>query len=199
MTVISVFLVMNRYLNKNYMLLNFISYSIILLLLYIFYHKDFNFQIKDFKKNYKTYFKKYFKIFIIGIAGMLILNIIASYFNSGLSSNETLNRAVLNDEIFFYCLLSLCVGAPLCEEIITRFIFRKCINNKYIFAIFSGVLFASGHLMVASSIKELLFILPYGFIGVTLAYIYADSNNILSSAMFHSLNNFVTLIIIYFI
>ena len=94
-----------------------------------------------------------------------------------------------------YMIISAVLIAPLTEELIFRLNFRKIFNNNLIYIIFSGITFGAMHLSVATSILELLYIIPYSIPGFIFAYTYTKSKNIFVPISLHLLHNTFTLIL----
>ena len=112
-----------------------------------------------------------------------------------LPNNEEIVRSTL-DGTMFIILLNIGLVTPLCEEIIFRLNFKNLFKNKFIFSIVTGLIFALMHLVVSSSLIELIFIIPYFIMGFTLGYIYSDSNNLMNSILVHMINNVGTVLLL---
>ena len=82
-----------------------------------------------------------------------------------------------------------------CEEIIFRLSPSKMFNNKYVYIIFSGLMFGFAHVFLSSGI-QMLYILPYTSLGIAFSSIYAKEQNILCSILMHSLHNLICILII---
>ena len=168
---------------------------IILFIFIILFRKTIIPDFKEFKINFKNIFKDNFKYYIIVLSFMLLSNLLLSIFIQDIPTNEELNREIL--QTFFYSsLFSMVIVAPIIEEAITKIYFRKTFNNKWLFVIFSGLLFAALHMLASTTLIELLFIIPYMALGSSLAYIYYKSNNIWANILFHSLHNTIAIIIL---
>lgn len=149
----------------------------------------------DFKKNGHKYLKKYYRYYLIGLVIMIISNIIISSFVTT-STNEELNRFYLK-ELPIYSILSIVVMAPIIEECLTRIILKDTFKTSFLFYLFSGLIFGSLHLLSASSLNEIFYIIPYGALGFVFAMMYKKSNNIWTNIFFHSLHNFIAIMIIF--
>ena len=134
----------------------------LMIMLFIFYNKSIKENLKDFKSNFKTYIKDNFKYYVIGLLVMIISNIIISFFVEGNSTNETLIREYINI-MPIYMIFSSCIYAPFAEEMVFRKSLRNCFNNKVLYILLSGLIFGSMHLLSASSIVELVFLVSYTF------------------------------------
>ena len=124
----------------------------LMIMLFIFYSKSIKENLKDLKDNFKYY--------VIGLLIMIISNIIISFFVEGNSTNETLIREYINI-MPIYMIFSSCIYAPFTEEMVFRKSLRNCFNNKVLYILLSGLIFGSMHLLSASNLIELVFLIPY--------------------------------------
>lgn len=165
----------------------------LMIMLFIFYRKSIKENFKDFKSNFKTYIKDNFKYYVIGLLVMIISNIIISFFVEGNSTNETLIREYISI-MPIYMIFSSCIYAPFTEEMVFRKSLRNCFNNKVLYILLSGLIFGSMHLLSASSLVELVFLIPYSSLGCVFAYMYYKTNNIFVPMTFHMLHNTIIVI-----
>ena len=86
---------------------------------------------------------------------------------------------------------------PFTEEMIFRKSLRNCFNNKVLYILLSGLIFGSMHLLSASSIVELVFLIPYSSLGCVFAYMYYKTDNIFVPMTFHMMHN--TIIVLNYI
>lgn len=173
-----------------------ISDLIVIGILLIVYRKTL---IKDFKSYFKDFlnnFEQSFKYYIIGLAIMIISNlIIVVFINNQIASNEESVRSLI-DIVPLYMIFSVSIYAPITEELIFRKGIREIFNNKYLYIISSGIIFASMHLASENlSLNTLLYIIPYSSLGITFAYTYYKTNNIFSTIMLHSFHNTMAVIL----
>ena len=173
-----------------------ISDLIVISILLIVYRKTL---IKDFKSYFKDFlnnFEQSFKYYIIGLAIMIISNlIIVVFINNQIASNEESVRSLI-DIVPLYMIFSVSIYAPITEELIFRKGIREIFNNKYLYIISSGIIFASMHLASENlSLNTLLYIIPYSSLGITFAYTYYKTNNIFSTIMLHSFHNTMAIIL----
>jgi len=152
---------------------------------------DFN----DFKKNYKKYIKENIQYWLIGLFLMIISNILISFLVE-MPTNEEVNRELLFNSTI-PSIISMVIVAPILEELITRKSFKDVFKNQYIYIFISGLIFGSLHLLVAESLIECLYIIPYGILGCAFAKIYYNTNNIWSNIFFHALHNFIAILLIF--
>lgn len=165
----------------------------LMIMLFIFYSKSIKENLKDLKLNFKSYIKDNFKYYVIGLLIMIISNIIISFFVEGNSTNETLIREYINI-IPIYMIFSSCIYAPFTEEMVFRKSLRNCFNNKVLYILLSGLIFGSMHLLSASNLVELVFLIPYSSLGCVFAYMYYKTNNIFVPMTFHMVHNTIIVI-----
>lgn len=165
----------------------------LMIMLFIFYRKSIKKNFKDFKSNFKTYIKDNFKYYVIGLLVMIISNIIISFFVEGNSTNETLIREYISI-MPIYMIFSSCIYAPFTEEMVFRKSLRNCFNNKVLYILLSGLIFGSMHLLSASNLIELVFLIPYSSLGCVFAYMYYKTNNIFVPMTFHMVHNTIIVI-----
>jgi membrane protease YdiL (CAAX protease family) len=176
-----------------------ISIHLIFLIIIIFIYKDdLKENIKDFKKNGFTYIKKYINVFLFGIILMGISNIIVTNITGlEMSNNEEAVREYI--KLYpVYMAFSTVIYAPIAEEITFRKTIRGIINNKYLFILVSGFIFGFIHITGSDGVitlNDYLMSIPYMLMGGVFAYIYYDSDNILTTMSMHSIYNFVLLMI----
>ena len=180
----------------EYNMVNLIAYSLLLILLFIIYYKDFLFFINDFKQNYKKYIPKYLMIGFFGILLMNVSSILISNVVGNLPENEEAVRSTLGGAKIIILILNLGLVTPICEEVIFRLNFKNLFKNKYVFSIITGLLFSSMHMFGSQNFIEILYIIPYFIMGFILSYIYYDSNNLFNSIMVHMFNNILTLLLL---
>lgn len=165
----------------------------LMIMLFIFYSKSIKENLKDLKLNFKSYIKDNFKYYVIGLLIMIISNIIISFFIEGNSTNETLIREYINI-MPIYMIFSSCIYAPFTEEMVFRKSLRNCFNNKVLYILLSGLIFGSMHLLSASNLVELVFLVPYSSLGCVFAYMYYKTNNIFVPMTFHMVHNTIIVI-----
>lgn len=148
----------------------------------------------DFKNNGKKYIQNNYKYWIMGLGIMFISNIILNHY-IGIPVNEEINQNVLN-VMPVYATITMVIIAPIVEELLTRVILKKHFNI-YIYSLLSGLIFGSLHLLSITSPIEMLYIIPYGVLGFFFAFMYSKSNNIWTNITFHSLHNFIALMLFF--
>lgn len=164
--------------------------NLFLLLFMIFNFKDLlKEKFLDFTKNHKEYINKNIKVYLLGLGFMVISNlIILSFYESGPANEEAIRD--LFEVMPFYIFFASVIVAPICEELVFRQSFKELINNKYLFIIFSGVVFGAMHVVNSlTSLYDLFYIIPYSSLGLAFAYMLYKTKNIYVSMMFHLFHN----------
>ncbi len=170
--------------------------SLITLVTFIFLFKkvivpDFYKFKKDGLKNIDiTYY-----YYILGVMIMVLSNIIISFFYTSNPQNEiAVQETFLN--LPYYSLINTIIIAPITEELMCRTVLKNTFQKPIYYIILSGFLFGLLHVIfnIDYSLLELLYIIPYGFLGSMLALIYHKTNNIWTNITFHSFHNSVCVI-----
>ena len=186
---------------KNALLSNtayILAEVIITLILILLYRKDFKDKFKELKsKDGNKMILSSIKIWIIGLLFMIMLNAVLSVFITNISDNEAANRSVIVSH-YIYAITSMIVLTPICEEIIFRLSVSKIIDNKFLYVIFSGIIFGFAHVFDTTGLQA-LYILPYAALGMAFAYIYQKHKNILCTILMHGLHNLVCILLILFL
>lgn len=189
-------LLLHNFLEANNILqeVTYVFIDVIVLLIFIIIFRKIIFpNLKDFKKNWKKYINSSYKYYLYGLLVMAISNLIISHF-IGLPSNESGNREMLF-ELPISSVLAIVFFAPIIEELMTRVILKDKFSN-IIYYLLSGLIFASLHLIAATNVNELFYIIPYGALGYSFAVIYQKTNNVFTNIFFHSLHNLIAVLII---
>lgn len=170
----------------------FICLSFMLILFFIFNKsliKDFKEHIKHFKKNFSIGFK----IWGIGLTIMLLSNIIIGLIYPVEAANEV-NLQEMIRIMPLYMIFHTVIYAPFCEEIIFRKSIKNFINSDILYIFISGFSFGFVHILAdLSDALQLLYIIPYGALGISFAYTYVKTKNIYTSITFHMLHNFIAI------
>ncbi len=167
-----------------------IEYIVIFLIMVLLFRKQLIHDFKIFKSYFreynslvfKTWFKSLITMMIISLSIQLITNIETA------TNQESLNQMFTKLPILIMFLTM--VYAPVVEELMFRGVFRKFINNKYLFIIISGVIFGALHVIDDfKSVSELLYIFVYSSLGMYLASLYYKTNNLFTNMYFHFIQN----------
>ena len=187
-------------------LYNFMCNIVFMAIIFAIYHKRIIQEFKDYFKNFATNIETSLKYYFIGLAIMVISNLLIAIFFKGASANneETIRTMIKSYPI--YMIFSVSIYAPFVEESI----FRRSIKDivvtkkdnkltKYIYILISGLVFAALHVVgITKSVLDYLYIIPYLALGISFAALYHRTDNLFSTIIIHSLHN-TAAIILYFI
>lgn len=195
----------------NYSDFNYIDYAclntfielIMFVVVILFYKKYLKKDLVLFKLNKKDYIKKiisYFLIFLVVKYGVaLFSSLLLVMLGSDLVTSEN-QEAVVNlaKTLPFMMMISTSLLAPFVEEGIFRLGIKKVINNKYLFILVSGLVFGFMHIFPTELPLYVALIesLNYVTMGLLLAYIYNETDNIYVVVIIHALNNLLSMLMI---
>lgn len=167
-----------------------VGYDLItILILILIFFDEIQIHLKKLKSNHKKYFNEYLKYWFLALFLMSISNMLINTFTSQTASNQEAIDAIFKTNPL-YMFFSAVVIAPLLEELVFRFSFRKIINNDYLFMFVSGISFGLIHILSSENIlSELIFIIPYSIPGVIFAYTLVKSKNIFVPIGLHFIHN----------
>lgn len=152
--------------------------------------------VDDFKKINKDNLKKSYKNWLIGLGLMFVSNAIISIFIKDIATNEQYNRELLSS-MPIYAISVMVIIAPITEELVFRLSLKNSFKNKWIYAVVSGLIFGLVHLLSASNLIELLYIIPYGALGFFFAKSVYESDSIYSSIFTHITHNALMITILF--
>lgn len=192
---IFVLLFTTNYLSNTGIILQTISY--IILLMYFIYKYN-NYLKKDLKSFKTKYIKTILIYWLIGFILMLLFDYIINNYIiiNGISNNELNNLELIKNYTYIYP-ISVCILIPILEEIVFKLELKNKYKNKYLFIIVSAFIFTIPHLLSNTKLIELIYFIPYFTLGITINLIYSKTDNIYSSILAHMLHN--TIIVIYYI
>lgn len=162
------------------------------------YRKDFKGKFQELKNpdgNKKIIYS--LKTWGFGLLTMVIFNIILGIFIKDIAVNESANREVLLTHSL-YAITTMTILTPICEEIIFRLSPSKMIDNKYVYVLFTSVMFGFAHVLSATG-PQALYIIPYASLGAAFGLIYNKNQNILCSILMHSIHNLACVMIVLFL
>lgn len=195
----------------NYSDFNYIDYAclntfielIMFVVVLLFYKKYLKKDLVLFKLNKKDYIKKiisYFLIFLVVKYGVtLFSSLLLIMLGSDLVTSENQETVVtLAKTLPFMMMISTSLLAPFVEEGIFRLGIKKAINNKYLFILVSGLIFGFMHIFPTELPLYVALIesLNYVTMGLLLAYIYNETDNIYVVVIIHALNNLLSMLMI---
>ena len=195
----------------NYSDFNYIDYAclntfielIMFVVVLLFYKKYLKKDLVLFKLNKKDYIKKiisYFLIFLVVKYGVtLFSSLLLVMLGSDLVTSENQEAVVtLAKTLPFMMMISTSLLAPFVEEGIFRLGIKKVINNKYLFILVSGLIFGFMHIFPTELPLYVALIesLNYVTMGLLLAYIYNETDNLYVVVIIHALNNLLSMLMI---
>lgn len=175
--------------------LNLISNVVILSILFLLYQKELKKEFQVFKKNLSNNIDTGFKYWLIGLAGMMISNILITIiFQAGGANNEQQVQKMIQTAPLFM-LINAGLIAPINEELLFRKNFRNVLKNNLAFILISGIFFGYLHISSATSIEQIVYIIPYSSLGISFAIMYCKTHTIFTSISMHMIHNTILTIL----
>ena len=181
--------------NLNYLILTILSDIVLSFIFYLIYRKELKKDFNTFKNNFNKCFDSGLKYWLIGLSIMVIANILIAMFTP--LSNSTNEKSVqslipTNPALMF---IAAGIFAPIIEEITFRKTFQTIFKNKWTFALISFLVFGYIHVMNSNNPLELLYIVPYGSLGLVFALTDYETNTVFTSIMMHMIHNSMLIIL----
>lgn len=196
----SIFFIVLNIDTKNISDMKYIIYlsisNLILLGIYIYiYHKDLSKDFKEYFEDFNHNFDISLKYWLTGFGIMAISNIIISFvLKMTIAGNEENVRNFI-DVSPLLMLFNASIYAPIVEELTFRKSIREVISNKWFYALVSGLLFAFMHIMgYITSPIDIIYLIPYGALGISFALLYYKTNNIFSTITMHAMHNTIAIL-----
>jgi membrane protease YdiL (CAAX protease family) len=163
----------------------------------LIYLKDLKKDFKQFKTNYKKILLTTLKYWLVGIIIMIISSIIIALSGISDNTNQEANINMLKQAPIIEILCAVIFG-PILEELVFRRGLKNFTSNKHVYAITTGLIFAFIHIISSisnnSDIIMLIYLIPYGALGIAFGYAYKKTNNIFGTITFHSIHNLISLL-----
>lgn len=178
---------------------NLIANLIYLIILIYIFRKEIFFSFKNLKGNFKKILNIGFKYWSLGIFIMIVSNLVINLFifKGSIAENEEMARSIIIASPI-YGFISSVIIAPFLEEIIFRVSLKRVFNNKYIYAVFSGIIFGLMHAISGSPTwLDLVYIIPYGALGFAFGLMYAETDNVFTSVIMHTLHNLMSFSLVF--
>ena len=181
--------------NLNYLILTILSNIVLSFIFYLIYRKELKKDFNTFKGNFNKCFDSGLKYWLIGLSIMVIANILIAMFTP--LSNSTNEKSVQSLIPTSPALMFIAAGifAPIIEEITFRKTFQTIFKNKWTFALISFLVFGYIHVMNSNNPLELLYIVPYGSLGLVFALTDYETNTVFTSIMMHMIHNSMLIIL----
>lgn len=173
----------------------FISYILTILIIVLKFKDNLKEDLKNIKQDLKGNILKLLLIHFALIISMYIVNFILYSIIGNVSSNEQGIRSSLFSSPILIS-ISLCILGPITEELTFRYPYKNIKTNRKIAFVVYTLIFASMHIVVSSSLLNLLYIIPYTLLSLSFGYSFYKTNNIIPAIFFHILNNTFTIIIL---
>ncbi len=187
----------NKFSDLQLLLYSFACDIVFLIIIVLCYFKTLKKDFKPYFKNFLTNLEEGFKYYIIGLATMIVSNLIITFLLGGIAENEESVRSMI-DTLPFLMIIEVSLYAPFAEELLFRKSIRDAISNKWLYIFVSGFIFGALHVISSvdsNNLLNLLYLIPYCSLGFSFAYIYAKTNNIYSTICIHSLHNTATILL----
>ena len=178
-------------------IITLINDILFLSLLISIYHKSIKKNILQyFNHNLKENLKTSISYWLVGLGTMVASNLIISIVMNGqLAENEEAVRNMI-DTVPLYMLFQLAIYAPISEELIFRKSIRDIFDNKWLYALVSGLIFGGLHVISSiTNLTSLLYLIPYCSLGIVFGLLYYKTDNIFSTIVAHSIHNTLALIL----
>ena len=181
-------------------LLSTFSSTIVLFILFFIYRKDLIREFKIFKDNFIENIDIGFRYWMLGLFIMMISNVIITYFLKGGGANNEVAVQKMIKTLPWLMVIDAGIIAPFNEEIVFRKTLKDIFNNPIILCILSFLFFGGAHVISdAKTITDYLYIIPYGALGASFAYIYYKTNTVFTSMSMHIFHNTVLILLSIFI
>lgn len=175
------------------LIINDLIYITFLLLLF---KEDIKNGIKDLKQNFN---KKIILSLNCWIVGCLIMTISSYIISIIVNKDVSANEAIVRESIKLapvYMLFTCSIVAPIFEEMVFRKALDKLIKPKWLFILLSGLSFGLLHVLGSyTSALDFLYIVPYGAMGCSFAYLLTKTKNITLPIIIHMLHNTILVLV----
>ncbi len=183
--------------NDKQYLIYYSTSNLILLGIFIYiYRKALINDLSFFKEKYFSNLFISFKYWITGFIIMFISNLIITHIlKMNIAGNEISVRSFINISPLLM-IFNTCIYSPITEELAFRKSIKDCTANKWTFILVSGLLFGLLHIITyINSPLSLLYLIPYGSLGIAFSYTYYKTNNIYSTIAMHAMHNAIAIIV----
>lgn len=183
---------------KNWGIAYVSCYIIMIIILFKIFKDLLINDVKSFTKDIKNNWSNILIFTIIFTVLLYVSNYIIVKYLGSLSVNEIMSRNQLKNSPI---LIGLSIGilGPIVEEICYRLPYKKVENSRLLNFFVYTLIFALAHIAFNNGIKELLYLIPYLFLSLSIGYGFYKSNNIYVSIIIHILNNLANIMLILFL
>lgn len=182
--------------DKAYIIYLTLSNLILITIFILIYRKTLIDNFKKFIKKPLNILETSFKYWFIGFIIMVVSNLIITYIlNKGLAGNEQEVRNYI-DSFPLFMLFNTVIYAPLTEELTFRKSIKDITNNKWFYVLTSGLVFGMLHIVsYITNWTDLIYLIPYGSLGISFALLYYKTNNIYSTISMHAMHNLLAVVV----
>lgn len=179
-----------------------IAYVIGYIVMFIILFKSFKDELKDSVKTFKSDLKNNWRnmliITILLTIALYISNYLIINYVGGLAENEVISRNQLMSSPVVMGIVLVVLG-PIVEEMIYRLPYKRVEKHKLLNYFIYSLLFALAHIAFTNGIKELIYLVPYMFLSLSIGYSFYKTENIYMSMVVHILNNFINVMVLLFL
>ncbi len=174
----------------TYTALSLFSNLMAAILIGILYFKDLKNELKRFISHWKEDLDIGLKYWVLGLFIMMVSNMIINVFSTEhIAGNEKAVQSMI-ESLPWMMLINAGFIAPFVEEITFRKTFKTIIENKWAYALISGIIFGGMHVIGnIHSFVDVLYIIPYSALGITFALAYSETDTVFTSMSFHIIHN----------
>ncbi len=199
LTILTSFVLAIAYKITRYWSLAYIlCYIIMIILLGKYFKEDLIDNFHTFKEDIKKQWLNVLIFTIIFTSLLYLSNYLIAKYVGDLATNEIMSRNQLKTSPL---LMSISMGflGPIVEEIIYRLPYKNVNKHKLLNFFIYTFIFALAHIAITNGIQELLYLIPYTFLSLSIGYGFYKTDNIYVSIIVHILNNLANIVIILFI
>lgn len=175
-----------------------LCYIIMIIILFKIFKSDLTSDIKNLNDDIKKNWQNILIFTIIFTVLLYVSNYMIVKYLGNMAANEILSRNQLKSSPLLMG-ISMVIFAPIVEEIIYRLPYKKVENKRLLSFFIYTIIFALAHIAFNNGLKELLFLIPYIFLSLSIGYGFYKTNNIYVSIIVHILNNLANIVIILFL
>ena len=169
---------------------------IYVLILLLMFKKEIVNGFKDLKNNFNERAIISINCWIVGCIIMTISSFLISLLlKQSVSTNEQLVRQSIKIAPL-YMLFTCSIVAPILEEMVFRRALYGLIKFKWLFILVSGLGFGLLHVLGNfQSVLDFLYVIPYGAMGCSFAYLLTKTKNITLPIIIHMLHNTILVMV----
>ncbi len=183
---------------RNWNIAYIVGYTIMIIILAKFFKPELKDNIKTFKDDFKNNWHKMLIITFLLTVLLYISNYLVVRFMGTFAENEIIARSQLKSSPVIMG-FSIIILGPIVEEMIYRLPFKRVEKHKLLNFFVYSLIFALAHIAFTNGIKELIYLIPYSFLSLSIGYSFYKTGNIYMSIIVHILNNFINVMVLLFL